>query len=221
MESTRTCITCKQVKDLSQYTTRHKNRTRSGAKFVYIYIPRECSNCEHQKRNEYSKTPIGKTSGRQARKKYYGSEKGQISLDTYWKSPRGKATHKRYNSSAAGHERTERYNESDKGEVARFRYSTRLRPTAIADDPYSLTAEEWVLIKTAYGNHCAYCGKPLRDDVDKDHADYPTIDHVIPISRGGWTTKENFVPACHLCNFRKVKKRRIPRPPQITLPWSK
>lgn len=213
------CITCKQVKDLSQYTTRHKNRTRNGTKFVYIYTPKECSDCENKKRQEYGKTPAGKTSGKRARQKYYGSEKGQIVLDAYWKSPRGKATHKRYNISTAGHERNERYNKSDKGEVTRFKHSTRLRPTSTVDDPYSLTAGEWTAIKAAYGNHCAYCGKLLRDDVDKDHADYPNIDHVIPISRGGQTTKENVVPACRLCNYRKGKKRRIPISPQIPLPW--
>lgn len=36
---------------------------------------------------------------------------------------------------------------------------------------------------------CHYCGGPGG-----------TIDHVIPRSRGGWTTPENCIPACEPCN---------------------
>ncbi|MFN7181390.1 MAG: HNH endonuclease [Planctomycetota bacterium] len=46
---------------------------------------------------------------------------------------------------------------------------------------------------------CQYCGKS-----------YPhnklTIDHVIPRSRGGNTTWENVVTACHYCNIKKGDK---------------
>lgn len=218
MDTPRICITCKQEKSLDQFHTRNKHRTKNGVPFIYVYTPRECATCEHQKKNIYSHTPVGKISSKKARVKYYGSEKGQEALDAYWKSPRGKAVHKRYNKSAAGHERTERYNESDKGEVSKFIADTRIRPTASPDDPYSLTAEEWATIKASYSNRCAYCLKPLRNDVDRGHADYPTIDHIIPISRGGWTTKENVVPSCRLCNYRKHNKIRHPRHPLTKLP---
>lgn len=43
---------------------------------------------------------------------------------------------------------------------------------------------------------CYYCQKPLiRDQV--------TMDHVVPISRGGRSTAGNLVPACKDCNERK------------------
>ncbi len=35
-----------------------------------------------------------------------------------------------------------------------------------------------------------------------------TMDHIIPISRGGSSDKLNLVPACHECN--QVKNNRIP-----------
>ena len=60
--------------------------------------------------------------------------------------------------------------------------------------PATLTRAEWEAIKAAYKGRCAYCGKkPKR----------LTQDHVIPISKGGGTTKENIVPACHPCNVQK------------------
>lgn len=43
---------------------------------------------------------------------------------------------------------------------------------------------------------CYYCQKPItREQV--------TMDHVVPISRGGRSTAGNLVPACKDCNERK------------------
>jgi 5-methylcytosine-specific restriction endonuclease McrA len=43
---------------------------------------------------------------------------------------------------------------------------------------------------------CYYCGLHLtKQDV--------TMDHVVPISRGGRSTQGNLVPACKLCNEQK------------------
>jgi 5-methylcytosine-specific restriction endonuclease McrA len=47
--------------------------------------------------------------------------------------------------------------------------------------------------------HCCYCG----DAVTKSQA---TLDHVLPISKGGKTNFENIVTACGPCNFRKGNK---------------
>jgi 5-methylcytosine-specific restriction protein A len=43
---------------------------------------------------------------------------------------------------------------------------------------------------------CYYCGREVgRNDV--------TMDHIVPISRGGRSKKGNVVPACKMCNNRK------------------
>lgn len=47
---------------------------------------------------------------------------------------------------------------------------------------------------------CGICGDELSED--------PTIDHVIPRSRGGFDGKGNVVAACFVCNNRKAN--RIP-----------
>lgn len=43
---------------------------------------------------------------------------------------------------------------------------------------------------------CHYCGK-------KVGADALTMDHVVPVARGGTSTKGNVVPACAACNATK------------------
>lgn len=57
-----------------------------------------------------------------------------------------------------------------------------------------MTAAIWAEILEWYGWRCAYCGA---SDVPLE------LDHVIPVSRGGETTRENIVPACGTCNKRK------------------
>ncbi len=56
------------------------------------------------------------------------------------------------------------------------------------------------------GDGCHYCDRPMsfermkRGEARRDRA---SIDHVVPISRGGSHTFENTVLACLDCNFRK------------------
>jgi 5-methylcytosine-specific restriction endonuclease McrA len=55
---------------------------------------------------------------------------------------------------------------------------------------------EWLAILERYGNSCAYCGTTGR----------MTIDHVIPVMRGGQHAVNNIVPACAACNSEKHYK---------------
>ena len=59
---------------------------------------------------------------------------------------------------------------------------------------YLATAEHAKAIKAAYKGRCAYCGKKPQD---------LTIDHVIPLSKGGDHTPSNLAPACWSCNMSK------------------
>jgi 5-methylcytosine-specific restriction endonuclease McrA len=58
----------------------------------------------------------------------------------------------------------------------------------------TLTQEQWNEILEVFDHRCAYC---LRSDVKL------TMDHVIPVSKGGPHTAENVVPACKPCNSQK------------------
>lgn len=64
-------------------------------------------------------------------------------------------------------------------------------------DSGSVTTEEWAEIKAKYGWRCAYCHKC---NVEL------TMDHVVPLSKGGHHCPGNVVPACKPCNSRKGKK---------------
>lgn len=58
----------------------------------------------------------------------------------------------------------------------------------------SFTAEEWRALCEKYDNKCLCCG---RNDVPL------TVDHVIPISKGGSNDIKNCQPLCKQCNSKK------------------
>ena len=58
-----------------------------------------------------------------------------------------------------------------------------------------LRATEWWRAKLRAGV-CHYCGRNVG-------ADALTMDHVIPVARGGRSTRGNCVPCCKDCNSRK------------------
>lgn len=49
-----------------------------------------------------------------------------------------------------------------------------------------------------YGFHCAYC--------TVDCSNFPTIDHLIPLCKGGGNTLDNMVICCIECNQSKGDK---------------
>lgn len=58
-----------------------------------------------------------------------------------------------------------------------------------------LRASQWWKRQCAKGR-CHYCGGAAEPKS-------LTMDHIVPISRGGKSTKGNVVPACKTCNNRK------------------
>jgi|SRR5579871_1043921 len=59
--------------------------------------------------------------------------------------------------------------------------------------PGSFTAAEWKAVCERYGSLCLACGQdgPL------------TVDHVVPLSKGGTNYADNLQPLCLPCNLRK------------------
>ena len=53
---------------------------------------------------------------------------------------------------------------------------------------------------------CHYCGQPFPPD-------HLSMDHVVPLARGGRSTKGNIVPACIACN----RKKKLETPAETAL----
>jgi 5-methylcytosine-specific restriction endonuclease McrA len=59
-----------------------------------------------------------------------------------------------------------------------------------------LTKTEWVAVMIEWDWCCAYCGNRLTRSTR-------SVDHVIPLERGGAHSRWNLVPACRICNSSK------------------
>jgi 5-methylcytosine-specific restriction endonuclease McrA len=69
----------------------------------------------------------------------------------------------------------------------------RHRSRAKNPDSYNVTVVDWMKILKDFDNRCAYCRR----------SGQMTIDHVVPLSRGGRHSISNLVPACRSCNKQK------------------
>lgn len=91
--------------------------------------------------------------------------------------------------------RVRRYLKTDKGKKANYRrvrsYESRKLKLV-----YTLTDEQWLLIRECFGNRCAYCGRKLPLEQE----------HFIALTKGGEYTINNIIPACKSCNSSKGNK---------------
>lgn len=92
---------------------------------------------------------------------------------------------------AAQIERLNEYNRLNPDVKAVREQRRRARRTTSVND---FTREQWEALKVAYGHCCVYCGKSTKR---------LTMDHVVPLSKGGEHTARNIVPACNTCNSKK------------------
>jgi 5-methylcytosine-specific restriction endonuclease McrA len=90
--------------------------------------------------------------------------------------------------------------ESDpKHRNARSLVNVHKRHSRIKNTGGSFSLEEWNELKKKYGYRCPKCGK-------KEPDIKLTVDHIIPISKGGNSFISNIQPLCGICNCKKFNK---------------
>lgn len=128
--------------------------------------------------------------GKAAQKRYQQSPKGKAQAARFRQGPKRKAVLMRYYH-GRGRETLRRYQQTPKGRASLARGVHKRR--MILQGQSDLTADQWATIKARYQQRCVYCAK--KTDL--------TMDHIIPLSKGGQHTMENILPACRSCNSRK------------------
>jgi 5-methylcytosine-specific restriction endonuclease McrA len=151
-----------------------------------------CKNClskyqkEYYKENKkkirecvraYQQTEKGKTMNACAKKKYYQTPNGKTAL-------------------ACGQKK---YFQTPKGKIAMKRVMHR-RNAQKKNTEATLTSDQWQLILKKQTNRCNMCKQKF---TKKRVA---TVDHIIPVSKGGGLTFENAQALCRSCNSSKNAK---------------
>lgn len=75
----------------------------------------------------------------------------------------------------------------------RVETARRRRARLLAASSPGVSASDWVRLKNRHGHRCFYC---------REQANL-TMDHVVPLSRGGAHSIGNILPACLSCNSSK------------------
>lgn len=79
--------------------------------------------------------------------------------------------------------------------IARVR--DQIRVARLRSQGGDFSRQDWNNVLVLFANACAYCG--LRDC-------RLTVEHLVPVSKGGKTVRGNIVPACYSCNASKQDK---------------
>ena len=73
------------------------------------------------------------------------------------------------------------------------------------------TSEQWEKLCSFFNGICPRCGK---------QTDKFTVDHIIPLSRGGTNTIDNLVPLCLRCNIQKSNIYTTDYRPENVKEWA-
>ena len=84
----------------------------------------------------------------------------------------------------------------EKNPEARKVNDHKRRALKLENGVFEMSKRDWNRLVARYDYCCAYC---------REHKDL-TMDHVIPLSRGGRHSIGNIVPACRSCNSKKHSK---------------
>ena len=187
------CRTCDQQLPITEF---YRRRNRGG-------YSAQCKTCAKNRVKTWRQTPEGAESARRAARKYSQTERGKRKkrdhaqtperknqLQRYKVSPDGKMAQRRANTSLVGKARHRRYFQSPKGKAAMLRKAHKRRPLVIQA---TVTADEWEEIQRKQKHRCIYCGQKLP----------LTMEHLIPISKGGQHIASNLAAACRPCNSRR------------------
>lgn len=101
------------------------------------------------------------------------------------------------------------YNDKGKrGERERIRARIKSTKRKRAEGQGGFAPDDWLARVSEYGGRCAYCGCMTTKGGKVRRL---TMDHVVPLSRGGKHVISNVVPCCIRCNLAKGIKLWTPR----------
>lgn len=173
----RRCSRCEKVKPESEFREK--------------WYPSCCHECAVLRCKLWRWTPAGKRSLRERNRRIRSRSGYKERQKAYWiawyNSPEGREKFKIIQ---------RRYWATPKGQAMNAKKRLLRRQRLV---PH-LSGEQWHHILARFNFSCVYCGFKFTS------SNRATMDHVVPLSRGGQHVEGNVVPACRSCNSRKSDK---------------
>jgi 5-methylcytosine-specific restriction endonuclease McrA len=132
----------------------------------------------------------------EVKRRYQQSAKGRATARRREGRADVKAKRREFSASQRGRLNNEKYRRTSKGRAVGQKRSANYR-ARLASAEGTVTAQDWIDILERHRHRCYYCKKKTIR---------MTLDHVIPLSKGGRNSPENVVPACQSCNCAKRDK---------------
>ncbi len=143
-----------------------------------------CKACKNEQQKRWRATPEGKAKQQAANLKARTTPSAKVRKKEYSATPEGRA-------------RRKTWRRTPEGKASASALKAKHAATEHGYPGPHHTAKEWLAKCAEYDQCCAYCHeKPTS----------LTLDHVIPLSKGGSNSIENCVPACLICNSSKGNK---------------
>jgi len=178
----KTCSKCRETKPLEDFG---KNKSRPDGKNPWCKV---CNSASAKR--YYHKNPERM---KERRREWYQDNierERAKAKDRYWADPEAsREKNKKWKSENS--EKVKAYQrEYVRSNLDAFRCYNQNRRARLEGNGGSHTAEQWQLLCESFGNVCLCCKeeKPL------------TVDHVVPISKGGTNDIWNLQPLCRGCN---------------------
>lgn len=152
----------------------------------------DCAECKRKAKSENDKRYRSTEKGQQTRRKNRHTEKAIATRKAYEQT-------ERYKKSKS--ERAKKYRLSEKviilEKIRKLKYYYRKYSNEKINGNDFISYEDFLTLWNC--NECYYCGKVV---VNREK----TIDHKIPITRGGTNNLTNIVICCQSCNSKKSNK---------------
>jgi 5-methylcytosine-specific restriction endonuclease McrA len=186
---TKKCTICRELKERNEF---YKNKSRKdGYSNVCIKCHKACAKISRGKNRDtkreadkkYRQDHPEKYRAYRLKWKQNNLEKAKECALNWWRNNKERSNHN--------------LKEWRKNHPEKYLVQIGIRRVREIGAPGSFTAKEWRGLCDKYGNKCLRCG---RTDVKL------TVDHVIPLSKGGTNYINNIQPLCGSCNSSKLNK---------------
>jgi 5-methylcytosine-specific restriction endonuclease McrA len=193
---TKTCFKCSENKPISEFYIKRKTKNK-------VHFHSYCKTC-------FKNRPVNKEKAAELARKYYNDNPEKFRLRSILyrlnNSEKVKESYKRYDVKRkekrklyrlANKEKRSLYNSQWKAQNKdKVNASTQKRRANLLGNGGYYTAEQWQTLKAIYDYRCLICGKQEPEIT-------LTVDHVIPIDKGGLNSIDNIQPLCKSCNSKK------------------